>query len=331
MTVTTRKAHTTLRRVLAVSLLAVAGVTAAASDGAAGPPSRVIRSGAAHDALFDLAFDGRQGIAVGAFGTILASADGGASWSPLVVPPKTPALLGVAIRAGRCLAVGQLGTILAADDCRQWRTVAPANPSRLMAVSLNGQGQAYAVGAFGTVLRSTDGGHAWQTVAIDWNGMGEAGAEPHLYGVHVSDAGTVTMVGEFGVILRSVDGVRWHVVHRGEQSLFGLSVAQDGSAHAVGQAGTVLASADGGLNWKTLPTGSPAILTGVWADGRGRIVASGINTILRSQDGGASWQAVNSRLVTQSSHQAVAAGEREGGTYRVLTAGAAGTLLELAP
>ena len=166
--------------------------------------------------------------------------------------------------------------------------------ARLMAVSLNGRGQAYAVGAFGTVLRSTDGGQAWQPVAIDWTGIGEGGAEPHLYDVHVGDEGTVTIVGEFGVILRSTDGVRWQVVHRGEQSLFGLAQAGDGSAYAVGQAGTVLASTDGG----------------------------------------ASWRRIDSRLVTQAWHQAVAAARRDGegaATWRVMTAGAAGTLLELAP
>lgn len=319
---------------VAGSLLAIAGVSAATSPGPASPPPKVIRSGAAHDALFDLAFDGRQGIAVGAFGTVLGSDDGGASWAPLAVPAKTPVLLGVAIRGGHCLAVGQLGTILAADDCRQWRTVAPVGNARLMAVSLNGRGQAYAVGAFGTVLRSTDGGHAWQPVAIDWTGIGEGGAEPHLYDVHVADDGMVTIVGEFGVILRSADGVRWQVVHRGEQSLFGLAQAADGSAYAVGQAGTVLASTDGGVSWKALPTGSAAILTGVWSDGHGRIVASGINTILRSDDGGASWRRIDSRLVTQAWHQAVTAARRDGdggGAWRVMTAGAAGTLLELAP
>lgn len=328
------KSRIMLRRVVAASLLVFAGASVTASEGPASPSPKAIRSGGAHDALFDLAFDGRQGIAVGAFGTILGSDDGGANWSALAVPPKTPVLLGAAIRGGHCLAVGQLGTILAADDCRQWRTVAPAGNARLMAVSLNGRGQAYAVGAFGTVLRSTDGGHAWQPVAIDWTGIGEGGAEPHLYDVHVADDGMVTVVGEFGVILRSADGARWQVVHRGEQSLFGLAQAGDGNSYAVGQAGTVLASTDGGASWKALPTGSAAILTGVWSDGHGRIVTSGINTILRSDDGGASWRRIDSRLVTQAWHQAVAAARRDGegqGAWRVMTAGAAGTLLELAP
>lgn len=324
----------TPRRTVAAVLLALAGACMAAPQGPAYAEPRAIRSGGTHDALFDLAFDGGQGIAVGAFGTVLASDDGGASWAPLAVPTKTPVLLGAAIRTGRCLAVGQLGTILAADDCRQWRTVASVGNARLMAVALNSRGQAYAVGAFGTVLRSTDGGHAWQPVAIDWTGIGEGGAEPHLYDVHVGDDGTVTIVGEFGVILRSTDGMRWQVVHRGEQSLFGFVQAGGDSAYAVGQAGTVLASHDGGTSWRALDTGSGAILTGVWSDGHGRIVASGINTILRSEDGGASWRRIDSRLVTQSWHQAVAAARGSGdggGNWRVITVGAAGTLLELAP
>ncbi|HJV27697.1 MAG TPA: YCF48-related protein [Aromatoleum sp.] len=324
-----RKPHAFVRRVLAAALFA-ATAGAVAGQAATDPATpRVIRNGAAHDALFDLAFEGRQGIAVGAFGTILASEDGGANWRSLPAPAKTPVLLGVAMRAGRCLAVGQMGAVLAADDCRQWKNVASGNSSRLMAVSLNRDGLAYAVGAFGTVLRSGDGGLSWAPVAIDWHGIGDGGAEPHLYDVHVSDAGSVTVVGEFGVILRSADGARWQTVHRGEQALFGLAV-KEGAAYAVGQAGTVLASTDGGNSWKALHTGSAAILTGVWSDGRGRVVASGINAILRSEDGGASWRAMDSRLATRAAHNAVAAAAGEAGKPRVMTTGSAATLLDVA-
>ena len=290
------------------------------------PAPVVVRSGTAHEMLFDLAFDGERGLAVGAYGAILASDDGGRRWQPTPAKAVSVALLGASINNGRCLAVGQGGAMLVSDDCRQWQSLAPVTEARLMAVSLNRHQLAVAVGAFGTVLRSRDNGHHWEALSLDWMQLNPDGFEPHLYDVHVADDGLITLVGESGLILRSADGAHWQVLHHGGPSVFGLSVA-GARAFAVGQAGLVLASDDGGDTWRTRATGAADLLTGVWTDGRGRVVASGVNTLIESVNGGADWHPVGPK--PQASLVAVGAAARAAGSARVMTVGTAATVLEL--
>lgn len=315
------------RRVLCVLSMALAAAAAPVQAAMAGD-LQLVRSGTAHDMLFDVAFEGPLGIAVGNYGSVLLSEDGGAGWRPAGVADAQQALLGAAIRDGRCLVVGQAGTVLVADDCHGWRAVDSGSSARLMGVGLNAQGLAYAVGEFGTVLRSEDGGRTWQALELDWSALSPTGEDPHLYGVAVADDGGVTLVGEFGVILRSRDGEAWKLVHSGEQSLFGLSIT-DRTAYAVGQSGVVLVSDDGGDGWRPLDTDSSALLTGIWSDGKGRVVATGINAVLQSSDGGRHWRPVDAGAHEHAMHVAVAASQPLGGAQRVLLVGSAAAVLEL--
>ncbi|KQW69883.1 YCF48-related protein [Methylibium sp. Root1272] len=320
----------------------LAGMSAVAAVTVADVPSEVtarpdaiqqIYRGTPHDALFDIAFDGPQGVAVGAFGTVLASRDGGASWTRQAIPMGNLALLSTATAAGHCLAVGQTGIVFTAEDCKTWQASAPVTKSRLLAVGVNAQGVAYAVGAFGTVLRSSDWGRTWALQPVDWAGHTPDGAEPHLYDVHVAADGSATVVGEFELILRSdAAGAQWKVPHKGERSLFGLTVLDDKRAYAVGQSGAVLASGDGGASWRTLATGTQAILTGVHVGADGRLTVSGINTLLSSKNEGASWQRVQSKFIGGGWYQALAAAAPSAaGKPRLLAVGSGGSILAIEP
>jgi photosystem II stability/assembly factor-like uncharacterized protein len=269
-------------------------------------------------------------VAVGAHGLIYRSDDGGTRWLRSPQPRTNIALLGVAMRDGRCIAVGQQGAVLTSADCLQWSFIAPITQARLTAVSMNRRGQAYAVGAFGTLLKSDDAGLHWQAVPIDWTRVGPFDAEPHLYGVHVADDGGVTVVGEFELILRSADGGgTWKLAHRGERSLFGLRLLEGGRGYAVGQSGALLTTVDGGERWRALDSGTQSILTGVDADTDGRVVVSGVNVVALSRDGGARWQPVPSRLAARGWQQAVARVADGVGRPRFLTAGGGGTILQI--
>ena len=95
--------------------------------------------------------------------------------------------------------------ILVSNDCKQWSVTPPVSTARILAVNVNANGLAYAVGGFGAVQKSVDWGKTWQPISIDWKAFTPDGAEPHLYDVHVSDAAEITIVGEFELILRSKD------------------------------------------------------------------------------------------------------------------------------
>jgi photosystem II stability/assembly factor-like uncharacterized protein len=265
-----------------------APITAAADHG--GVP--VLVQGTAHEALFGVAFDGDNGIAVGAMGEIQQSTDGGRTWKADAKPPTPLSLLGVGIHGEHRVAVGQMGTIVVSDGQGAWTKADSGTDARLFAASVNSDGLMVAVGAFGTVILSPDGGKTWQKVTIDWSKyVKDEGVEPHLYAVIVDEKNTVTLAGEYGLILRSVDsGKTWDAVNHGEASLFDIKLHANGSGYAVGQDGTVLATHDGGHSWTNMPTGSKAVLLGVWSEPNGHVLIAGMHQTLESHDGGQTWK-----------------------------------------
>lgn len=292
---------------------------------AAGP--QMLRTGIAHDALHDVCFDAAGGVAVGVAGLLLESDAAGSAWTVRAGAPLTPlSLLGVACAARRRIAVGQLGTVLL-DDGGGWRVVDSGSEQRLLAVAVNDAGLAIAVGGFGSVLRSQDGGENWEPLAFDWPAIVEDFAEPHLYDVALTEDGTVTIVGEFELVLRSTSrGDTWQRVHKGDASLFGLHLdAATGRGYAVGQQGRVLRTADGGLSWDVLAAPEDAQLLGVWSAADGTVLASGLRTLLGSSDGGASWQPVTGADISTGWYAALAA--PAGQTAQLVSVGNVGRVL----
>lgn len=317
-----------LRTWVCLTALAIVGQGVAQAQLGSDVGVRQVRHGTPHDALYDVSFEGRRGIAVGSFGQVLVTVDGGTNWEKQSFPMSNLALLSVAMREGHCIAVGQTGLVFASEDCKSWRAVSPLVKNRLLSVAMNRRGVAYAVGAFGTILKSTDWGKSWAEQKVDWSRITADGAEPHLYAVHVADDGVATAVGEFELVLRADGEQPWKVLHKGERSLFALSVTDDGQMYACGQSGALLKGAEGGTKWQSLTTGISAILTGVRAISSGVVLATGINATVASRDGGASWIPVHSKLVSKSWHQAVGASNAANGKPRLFAVGAGGSILE---
>jgi len=300
-------------------------VAGGAVAGDFGKPVSVFHGGP-HDMLYDVSLDGPNGIAVGDFGLVVESGDGGKTWMRQAKAPTDLGLLAVTRKMGRCIAAGQQGLIVTADDCQQWHVAASATHARILAVDVNASGISYAVGGFGTVLKSGDWGKTWQPLTPDWKAFTSDGAEPHLYDVHVADNGEVTVVGEFEMVIRSRDGgATWNLLHKGKRSLFGLKVMDNGDLYAVGQEGLILKASDG--RWAEQESGTKSILTGIWAKPDGQVVAAGIYTILYSADGGKSWRMDQSRPARAGWHQALAGSDEGGGRLNVVLVGSGGAIL----
>jgi photosystem II stability/assembly factor-like uncharacterized protein len=272
----------------------------------------IVRSGIPHDALFAIDMSGEKGVAVGNFGLMLETTDGGQTWNTL--PAKTPlALLGVQFAGEHSVAVGQQGLVLTRSGAGEWQKVESGLTQRLLNVGMNEQGLAIAVGEFGFVARSRDHGATWEATPLDWTAYNEEGYEPHLYDALVTPEGAVMICGEFGLILRSDDGGdTWRAVNRGDESVFALQLATDGSntGYAVGQEGFVARTADGGLTWTKVEVPSDANLLGVWS-GNSEVVAVGIRQLLRSSDDGATFTGTDDLNVVRTWYQGVAAGVSE--------------------
>tara|TARA_R110001592_G_scaffold363248_4_gene682211 strand:+ start:64313 stop:65221 length:909 start_codon:yes stop_codon:yes gene_type:complete len=291
-------------------------------------PVQVYR-GTAHDALFGLCLDGQQGVAVGGAGLVLETADGGLSWTEMPAFANT-ALLDVSCGSGPNLIVSQGGAIFRANE-GSYQAIDSGTDARLLAVDSNSSGLAYAVGAFGTILRSEDGGLTWELVPVDWEAILNDFVEPHLYDVQVDEAGVVTLVGEFELVVRSPDGgVTWETAHKGEASLFGLSLTADGSGFAVGQEGKIIRTSDGGSTWSEVESPTGGILLTVWSSAQGEVLISGIRNMLHSSDGGSTWDLIEGGDLNTGWYQGLVVVDDDGASSTTaLLAGNQGSIIKL--
>ena len=221
----------------------------------------IIRSGIPHDAIYALDFEGEKGIAAGNYGLMLETKDGGGSWT--VVPPATNlAVLGIATKGDRQVAVGMQGLIMTRSGDADWQTIDSGFESRMLNVAIGKSGLTIAVGEFGFIGKSTDFGQTWKSItSYDWMNVNQDGYEPHLYDAAVFDDGTALVAGEFGVIMLSMDGGEtWEAVNQADESVFDVHFAIDGSntGYAIGQDGLVLRTADDGRTWTRIDVGTRA-------------------------------------------------------------------------
>lgn len=276
-------------------LSAASGFTAHAAQ----IPVEIVVQGTVHQALFDIAFDGPRGVAVGAAGEVQTTEDGGKTWAGSKLPTDI-AMLAVHIDPARTITVGQTGTAFLRAAGGEWEKVDTGTTKRLFSVTSNAAGLTVATGEFGGLFLSEDGGRTWNTLTLDWMQVGtDGGAEPHLYGADIAADGTITVVGEFGLVLRSPDrGRSWSVQSKASASLFAVEIRDSGVGFAVGQDGYALKTTDGGKTWLCIDLGSKAILNGVHSDDSGKVTITAMREMMLSTDDGASWSSVQNPEVT---------------------------------
>lgn len=291
---------------------------------------QIVAQGQPHDVIYGMDFEGGNGIAVGAFGVMLTSADGGNTWQKTEKQVTQSALFSVVRKSDQCLASGQMGLILRSSDCKTWEVVKPVSDARLLSIDVNQQGKAVAVGGFGAILVSLNWGKTWSVVDAPWKSILGQNAEPHLYAAHINDAGIITIAGEFGLVIQSVDGGKnWKTLHKGEHSLFGMQITNDGQMYAVGQQGVIIKSTNNGGSWSLIKTESKSLLTGIWVSRDTKtVVITGMRTLLQSNNGGTNFKADTSMLVSQSVLTAVTGHESDNKKSIVLISGPAGQILK---
>lgn len=304
----------------------------------------LLASGVPHDRLFATAFEGARGIAVGEVGQVMTTQDGGESWTRSQAPTDL-ALLGVDIEGNRQIAVGQMGLILTRESDGEWEEVESGTEERLLQVAMNSDGLAFAIGAFGTVLRSDDGGASWQDGAPQWTellsddaggagGTTGAAGEPHVYGIDVNDQGRVLLGGELSFIVRSEDaGQTWTVVNKGvatqgeiDPTFFDINVRDDGIGFAVGQSGAIFRTDNDGREWSRLESTTSDNLFGVESTDAGRVTVIGMRRALRSDNNGRTWQALTAGDLNTDWYSDISLVEGGGGP---IIAGHSGRIMRL--
>ncbi len=137
--------------------------------------------------------DANHGWAVGINGTILATADGGVSWTAQTSGTSKTIYAVSFVDASHGWAVGQSGMILAtADGGVSWTAQTSGTSDDFFGVSFVDTNHGWAVG-YGTIVATADGGATWSAQAPD--------TSYPLVGVSFVDANHGWAVGDSGTIV----------------------------------------------------------------------------------------------------------------------------------
>jgi photosystem II stability/assembly factor-like uncharacterized protein len=208
----------------------------------------------------------------------------------------------------------------------------------LYAISFADAQNGWAVGASGTIVRSTDGGATWakQAVQLPDDLGGSRPLDVNLFGVAATGATEAWAVGDLGMILHTRDGSTWEKAAL-DQATFGDDNVPDRILNAVvftspsdgwvaGEFATLLRTHDGGATWvgtRTI-TGAPPdlyLFALSAAPGEGAAATGLAGSVLASGPDGADWTSrsveTNAGLfaIAWQGKRGIAAGDR-GVLYR---------------
>lgn len=244
---------------------------------------------AAHSLLLDGIRREDRIIAVGERGHVLISADRGLTWTQAQVPANDVLTAVTAVGRNLAWAVGHGPVVLrSTDGGTTWvrRHLPEVAPEPLLDVWFADERRGVAIGAYGRVMTTEDGGDSWRPGLIDPR-------EPHANAIVQGSRQALYVAAEFGMLFKSVDGGRsWIALeppHGG--SFFGMLALGD-ALLAYGLRGRLVRSTDGGLSWATVETGSADTLLAGLLRHDGTVLLGGVGgTLLISRDGGQTFDA----------------------------------------
>jgi photosystem II stability/assembly factor-like uncharacterized protein len=278
------------RRRLWLLTLALLMASAAGTAENRAIPSRL----ATKTLLVDVARAGGRLVAVGEWGHVLLSDDGGGSWRQTESVPTRLTLTDVTFAdARRGWAVGHDAIVIhTRDGGETWELQhqAPEEEVPLLSVWFENTERGLAVGAFGMLLETTDGGETWRRRPLTSNPE----EDYHLNAIFRGPGDTLFIAAESGWIYRSLDrGASWERLHPPYQGSFWGGLTIDRDAFLVfGMRGHLFRSEDLGETWQELDSGTDQSLQSAIVRADGTIVIVGLGgAVLTSSDGGRTFSA----------------------------------------
>lgn len=208
----------------------------------------------------------RLGWAVGHDGVVLASSDGGMTWTKQLDGRAANDLILADITAK--LAANPESTELQALAAEAQRSQEQGPDKPFLDVWFENEMHGYVVGAYNLLLETTDGGRTWES----WFDRAENPRLMNLYSIRPA-AGGVYIAGEGGTVLK-LDPVARRFVSVSVDyggSLFGVVDAGD-AVLVFGLRGNAFRSADGGSTWTRIDTRLPATIVSAARQDHGEIV-----------------------------------------------------------
>jgi photosystem II stability/assembly factor-like uncharacterized protein len=214
--------------------------------------------------------------------------------------PTHAQMLAVARAGSRSVAVGDHGTvILSDDDGRTWRQAKDV-PTRVLLTSVCfvDDKQGWAVGHWGEILHTGDGGETWKLQRTDTS------VDQPLFSVYFSDTSHGMAVGLWSLALRTADGgATWETVKmptlsgadKAGPNLYELFGDKAGTLYIAAELGLVFKSSDGGQSWSLIKTGNKGSFWAGLVLADNSVLVAGLNgKIWRSTDAGKTWSELNS-------------------------------------
>jgi photosystem II stability/assembly factor-like uncharacterized protein len=196
----------------------------------------------------------------------------------------------------------------ALEDAQLALETGPADP--FLDVWFRDANYGLAVGAYGMIYRTNDGGANWQLRA----GSIENPDRYHYYSLIAAADGNLFLSGEAGLLYRSRDGGEtWQQLDSGyDGSLFGLVATRSGAVLCFGLRGNILRSEDGGDSWQGVPVADDpgfSLYDGVQLGDASIVLIGTAGIVLSSSDAG---QNFTSRITaSRSTFSGIVAGESD--------------------
>lgn len=243
-----------------------------------------------------------SGYAVGDYGTVLATINGGKSWYPVTVAAAgTNNLRDIASDGSRLYIAGDRGLILKQQLDGSWAAQTSGTANSLYAIAFTAVDKGVAVGQSGKVLYTDDGGSTWRS--------GTSGTTNTLWDVAWINSTDLIAVGSNGTIRKSTtEGSTWTSKTSGTtRSLQGVDFYSS-TGWIVGDLGTILKSTTSGDSWASQTSPTTRALHDVAAESLGQAHAVGDSGTIINTDDGDTW-------ATQTSGES----DSFNGVYAVLT------------
>lgn len=237
--------------------------------------------------------------AVGDRGIIMATTDGGVTWTRQQSGTDNTLYSVIFVSPGRGWIVGHGGTILSTEDGgATWTQQQSGTGDDLSSVTFVSSEGGWAVGDFGTILSTKNSGATWTQQ------MGGMNVELISVFFYSLEHGWAVEIGR--TIHSTVNsGATW-TQQNGTGVLWSVTFSSPQRGWAVGDSGTILSTEDGGANWIPQRRRTNRDLRSVHFQPDGQIgwVSSGWGpldkkdrrpTILQTLDGGANWETLSYR------------------------------------
>lgn len=233
--------------------------------------------------------DSRNGWAVGHDAVVVGTRDGGSTWQV-----QYSDVLGADDESSDAVAEEDFSDEEYSDeyydedydDFGDEELAQDTSGAPLLDITCISKDRAVAVGGYGYLLETANGGDSWSKVVDrmdNQNGW-------HLNGIaHLPGSNTLIAAGEKGLLFRSRDnGLSWKSLQSPyDGSFFGVTAMKDGSVVTYGLQGNLWISRDQGDSWRQVQTGvTRGINDATQMDDGTLVLVGGAGVVLVSRDGG---------------------------------------------